>query len=253
MKKVFRFISISLALILLLVIVGFVVWAAIPAPPRQAALESLQTDDSVQFSDQSGWLVFTPKGGPSSAGLVLYPGARVDPRAYAPTAQQIAGKGFQVVIVPMPLNFAFFSPNKAGQVIDAFPEIGTWAVGGHSLGGAMAAQYAADNADRVDGLVLWAAYPGQNTDLSGSGLAVLSISASNDGLATREEIEAARSLLPPDMVTLDIQGGNHAGFGYYGPQNGDGQAAISLADQQSQIVTATVALLKSLTSSGATP
>lgn len=253
MKKITRIIGISLIIVLLLGIVGFTLWAAIPAHPQDAALASLETTNAVEFSDQSGWLVYSPKGQQPITGLILYPGARVDPRAYAPTAQQIAAEGFQVVIVPMPLNFAFLGPNKAGQVIDAFPEIDTWAVGGHSLGGAMAAQYAGDHPDGVDGLVLWAAYPGQNTDLSETDLDVLSISASNDRLATREEIEAGRSLLPQDTVTLEILGGNHAGFGYYGPQNSDGQATINLADQQSQIVTATVSFLKSLAQSGSMP
>jgi predicted alpha/beta-hydrolase family hydrolase len=250
MKKIIRIIGISLALILLLGVVGFVVWAAIPAAPQSTALASLQTTESVQFSDQDNWLAFSPKRQSPSTGLIFYPGARVDPRAYAPAAQQIAAEGIQIVIVPMPLNFAFFSPNRAERVMDAFPEITTWAVGGHSLGGAMAAQYAKDHLDQVGGLVLWAAYPGQNTDLSKSELSVLSVSASNDGLATRDEIEAARLLLPPDTLTVEILGGNHAGFGYYGPQNGDGQATISPDDQQAQIVAATVAFLQSLTPGG---
>ncbi|MCB2213971.1 alpha/beta hydrolase [bacterium] len=251
MKKIIRYITISLTLIIFLVLFSFVAWAEFPASPQPAALESLRTTNAVEFSDESGWLVFTPNGGQTpSTGLILYPGARVDPRAYAPTAQQIAAEGFQVVIVPMSLNFAFLSPNKASQVMDTFPEINTWAVGGHSLGGAMAAQYAGNHLDRVDGLVLWAAYPGKSNDLSESDLDVLSISAGNDGLATPQEIETTLWLLPPDAVTLEILGGNHAGFGYYGPQNGDGRATISLADQQAQIVTATASFLKSLTSTG---
>jgi dienelactone hydrolase len=146
----------------------------------------------------------------------------------------------------MPLNLAVLAPGRAAEVMAAFPGVESWAVGGHSLGGAMAANYAHGNPEAVGGLVLWAAYPAAGDDLSGFQLAASSIYGTRDGLATPEEIDASRPLLPPDTVWTAVEGGNHAQFGWYGPQPGDGQATISREQQQAQIVTATLGLLMQL-------
>jgi pimeloyl-ACP methyl ester carboxylesterase len=189
------------------------------------------------------WLTFTPTEGKPEVGLVLYPGARVDPRAYAPTARALSEEGYLVVTVPMPLNLAFFAPDRAADVMAAFPEIRSWAVGGHSLGGAMAARFAFQNPDVVQGLVLWAAYPAATDDLSAYSIVATSIYGTRDGLATGDKIDASRPLLPSSTSWVAIEGGNHAQFGWYGSQAGDGTATISRAQQQAQIVEATRMLL----------
>lgn len=224
MKKILRYIGLGLVITLLLGVFGFLVWASTPARPEAIAIESLA---AARVDEERNWLVFTPEDAEPTAGLVLYPGGRVDYRAYAPHAKAIAEGGFTVVIVPMPLNFAFLDVNRAGDVIAAFPEIETWAVGGHSLGGAMAAEFAKSNPSLVNGLVLWASYPAENTDFSDSELPVLSIFASKDQVASLEEIEDSRSRLPEETQFIQIDGGNHAGFGWYGNQNGDGSLEIS--------------------------
>jgi hypothetical protein len=209
------------------------------------ALAALHSDAQVEV-DTDPWLVFRPVGEDPEVGLVLYPGARVDQRAYAPAARALAQEGYLSVIVSMPLNLAFFAPDRAAEVMAAFPEIDYWAVGGHSLGGAMAARFAHQNPDTVGGLVLWAAYPASTDDLSGRSLVVTSIYGTLDGLATEEKIEASRPLLPLDASWVAIEGGNHAQFGWYGPQSGDNPATISRAEQQEQVVAATLALLPDL-------
>ena len=151
-----------------------------------------------------------------------------------------------MVIVPMPLNMAIFGIDRAEEVIQTFSEIDKWAIGGHSLGGAMAAEFAGQHLNEISGLVLWAAYPAGSNDLSQSDLSVLSISASLDGLATPEKIDASRPLLPGSTLYVEILGGNHAGFGFYGAQSGDEDAIISQMDQQTQIVNATTEFLRSL-------
>jgi len=234
-----------LPLVLVLALVGFVVWASAAAGPMPEALVALQSDAQVQVETEP-WLIFRPTSGQPAVGLVLYPGARVDPRSYAPAAHALAAEGYLVVIVPMPLNLAVLAPDRAAEVIAAFPEIGRWAVGGHSLGGAMAARFAYQNPDAAQGLALWAAYPASGDDLSGYSTAVTSISATEDGLSTEEEIAASRPLLPPDTSWVAIEGGNHAQFGWYGPQAGDGTATISREEQQKQIVAATLDLLSRL-------
>ncbi|MBW6467038.1 MAG: alpha/beta hydrolase [Brevefilum sp.] len=245
-KKTIRYLLLG-ALILLLAGAGaFVLWGSNPAQPEALALAAMQTSDGVRFENTDGWLVFEPLDSEPTIGLIFYPGGRVDPRAYAPHARNTAGQGFTVIIVPMPLNLAFFGLNRAGQVIVAFPGIETWAVGGHSLGGAMAAEYVRANPAQVAGLVLWASYPGGNNDLSAADLPVLSVYASNDGLATLEDIADSRARLPLTTTFVEISGGNHAGFGWYGPQNGDGQASLSKPEQQDLIVQATVTFLETL-------
>jgi pimeloyl-ACP methyl ester carboxylesterase len=243
MKKFLKYLGLGLLGILFLGLAAFLVWAQTPPRPEAAAMESIP---SAQVDTQENWLVFSPEGGLTTTGLVLYPGGRVDYRAYAPHAKAIAEYGFRVVLVPMPLNFAFLGVNRAEDVMRAFPEIETWAVGGHSLGGAMAAEFAESNLSLVDGLVLWASYPADNTNFSTSDLPVLSIFASNDQVASIEEIQESKARLPEDTLFVEIEGGNHAGFGWYGAQRGDGTLEISKLEQQDQIVEATVGFLQDL-------
>jgi hypothetical protein len=207
-------------LVLILALGGFVIWASMAATPMPEALSALQSDAQVEVETEP-WLVFRPVGGNPTVGLILYPGGRVDARAYAPTARALAQEGFLVVIVPMPLNLAILGPDRAAEVMVAFPDIGRWAVGGHSLGGAMSARFAYQNSEAVEGLVLWAAYPASMDDLSGYSLRVTSIYGTRDGLATEDKIAASRPLLPLDTSWVAIEGGNHAQFGWYGPQSGD--------------------------------
>jgi pimeloyl-ACP methyl ester carboxylesterase len=183
-------------------------------------------------------------------GFIFYPGAYVDPRAYAPPAHALAAAGYQVVIVPMPLNLAVFAPDRAGDVMAAFPEVEHWAVGGHSLGGSMAARFAYENPNVTDGLALWAAYPASTDDLSAYDLAATSIFGTRDGVATQDEIDASRPLLPPDTMWVAIEGGNHAQFGWYGAQDGDNEATISRGEQQAQITAATMELLSTIADDG---
>jgi pimeloyl-ACP methyl ester carboxylesterase len=221
---------------------AFTVWASDAAQPQAAALAALTSDSEVEVR-LTPWITFFPAE-PKSTGLILYPGGRVDPRAYAASARDLAEAGYLTVIVPMPLNLAVLAPDRALEVMQAYPEIERWVVGGHSLGGAMAANFAAQHPDRTDGLVLWAAYPAGGDDLAASGLPVASISGSLDGLSDPASILASRALLPPDAAFIEIVGGNHAQFGDYGPQTGDNPAAASPEAQRDQVVRATLALLQ---------
>lgn len=237
-----------LLLVPLLAVGGFVAWAESTPAPMQEALAALEaparTDGVLVTTDE--WLTFRPTDMEPKTGLILYPGGRVDPRAYAPTARAIAAEGYLVVITPMPLNLAFFAPNRAQAVIDDFPDIQHWAVGGHSLGGAMAARFAHQHPSAVEGLALWASYPAESNDLSEYDLAIVSVYGTRDGLATPEEIEDSRPRLPPETRWVAIEGGNHAQFGWYGPQGGDRPALIGRSAQQHQVINATVRMLRQL-------
>ena len=246
MQKFWQKFSLILILVIFVSLFGFVIWARYPAQPQTEALDALLTEQANQDVSDQDWLVFQGEIREPAVGLILYPGGRVDYRAYAAHAQGTAEAGFTVVLVPMPLNFAFFGINRAEDVMAAFPEVEIWAVGGHSLGGAMAAEFTLRNPQSVSGLVLWAAYPGQNSNLSEVDVPVISIYATNDGLAAVDEIQDSEDRLPESTEFVRIEGGNHAGFGWYGAQNGDGVAEISQEVQQSQIVDATVMFLEGL-------
>lgn len=193
------------------------------------ALWALADTGSVTVTDPGSEIIFTPTENPQSTGFIFYPGGKVDAEAYAPLAHGLADAGVLSVIVKMPFDLAVFGSGGAGSVIGAHPEIKTWMIGGHSLGGVMAADYAAQD-DRISGVVFLAAYP--NSDLSRSGLRALSLTASNDGVLNREKYDGALPSFPRDTVFYEIVGGNHAGFGSYGAQSGDGGAAIPPEKQQ---------------------
>jgi hypothetical protein len=241
-----RWIKRIFAYMLLAIIVGalaFFVWAETPLGPMPEALAALESDANVVVS-VAEWITFEPASVIPTTGFIFYPGGRVDPRSYAPAAREIARQGYLAVIVDMPLNLAVFDPDRASQVIASHPEISNWAIGGHSLGGSMAASFAADPMNGVEGLVLWASYPTSNTDLSGLQVSVASIFGSEDGLVSAEEIETSVSLLPTTTVWIKINGGNHGQFGWYGDQRGDNPAMISREEQQFQAVQGTIGVLE---------
>lgn len=220
--------------------------------PMPEALAALQSDDQVQVETEP-WLIFRPVGEEPAVGLVFYPGRLVDPRAYAPPARAIAAEGYLVVVTPMPLDLAILAPDRAHEVMTAFPSIRCWAVGGHSMGGGAAARFAHTHPSAVRGLVLWASFPAVIDDLSvRKDLAVVSIYGTRDSLTTSEHIAISRQLLPPPPAThwVAIEGGNHAQFGWYGDQWGDTAATISREEQQAQTVVATLDLLAHLEERG---
>ena len=235
----------GILLIFAAVLTGFVVWAETPPSPMPQAYDALKSDSAITVST-GNWLVFTPLSANASTGFIIYPGGRVDFRSYAPLAHSIAAEGYLVVIPLMPLNLAVFGVGTANDVLKSYPNINSWAIGGHSLGGTMAAQFAYENPGKIKGLVLWAAYPASGTDLSKSNLLVTTIHGSSDGLVSTTQIEDSLKLLPPSTVHVEIAGGNHAQFGWYGDQAGDNKATITREAQQNLTVTATVELLEKL-------
>lgn len=233
----------ALPLLLALALAGAFLWASAAAAPLPEATAALLSDGQVQV-ESGQWLVFRPGGGEApTTGFIFYPGGRVDPRAYAPPLRSLAAQGYLVVAVPMPFNLAVLAPDKAGEVIAAYPAVRRWAIGGHSLGGSMAARYAHSHPGAIAGLVLWAAYPDAADDLSRTTLPVVSIYGTRDGLATTAKIIASQPLLPPGTRFVGVVGGNHAQFGSYGPQSGDNAAGLTRAAQQARVVAATLELL----------
>ena len=168
---------------------------------------------------------------PTDTAIIFYPGAKVEAEAYLPLLDQIRQTGVTCILVHMPFNMAIFDADAAEEVISRFPEIQHWYVAGHSMGGAMASKFASEHPDQVDGLILMGAYiygdyPDEKT---------LTIYGSLNQ-SVEDHIDYTENI-------VEIEGGNHAQFGNYGPQKGDPPAEISAEEQQAQTVTAIEAFL----------
>jgi len=240
MNKRLKLIGVCLAALLVLVSVGFHTWtrvATYPAFPEAAARA-----DEARTSD--GWYVFEPEGEPR-AGFIFYPGGLVDPAAYAPLMQELSKGGVRAIIVAMPLDLAVLGVDRASDVMAAFPDIDTWIIGGHSLGGAMAAEYLKDGPGEIDGFAILASYPADSTDLSALPVEVVSIYGSEDGVSG-DVFEESLNRLPEGASLVLIEGGNHAQFGDYGPQKGDGIAEVSRDLQQDLTVREILKLVNAL-------
>ena len=247
MKRIRRRWRLALLVALLLIVggcIGALVWLSAPIGVLMSEAASALESDAMARVNRDRWIVFEPTNVDVSSGFIFYPGGRVAPEAYAPLGRAVAEDGYLAVIVSMPLNLAILSPDAASDVISAFPSIERWVIGGHSLGGVMAARYAHRYRERVDGLALLAAYVEAHIDLSDAELAVASIYGSRDGLATADEVESSLERLPADTEVTKIIGGNHAQFGWYGPQSGDLSAQISREQQHALVVAAILRLMQ---------
>ncbi|HWR86277.1 MAG TPA: alpha/beta hydrolase [Rhodoglobus sp.] len=220
-----------LVLLALLAALGVALWASNAMRGERAeAIEAWRNPAiSIESTDHS--IVMTPTEGANGSGLVFVPGARVDPYAYLYKLSGIVEQGVTVVITKPLLNLALIDTRGADVFTADAPEVERWLVGGHSMGGVRACLMA-EGAD-VAGLVLLGAYCAN--DLSGTRLDVLSISGSEDGLTTADDIAANAHSLPSDADLVEIEGLNHALFGDYGPQEGDRPATIDTEEARTAI------------------
>ena len=177
--------------------------------------------------EPDGRIVFEPEG--AEKGFIFYPGGKVEYTAYIPLMQACAEEGILCVLLEMPFNLAVLDVNAAEGIQKEYPEIEEWYIGGHSLGGSMAASYLADNAEEYEGLILLGSYAAN--DLSDTDLDVLSIYGSEDKVMNREKYDENKSYLPDDFTEIMIDGGCHAYFGMYGAQDGDGTPVITNEEQ----------------------
>ena len=198
-----------------------------PLSAEPVAVDALDDGDGVTVDVSRSMIRLTPQEGACATGLAFYPGAKVDPQAYAHILRPVAESGFAVVIFKPPYNLAVLDSNAADAVIGNTDDtIDRWIVGGHSLGGAMAASYAEQERNELSGLLLYAAYP--VNDMSGrAALRVTSVFGTNDAIATPTEIDESARELPPSTEFVAIDGAIHSYFGDYGPQRGDGTPAVS--------------------------
>ena len=224
MKK--RYI-VGISLVAVLLVVGCALYVGDYYSAEVTAAAAMAGSETVSVEKTEKMTVFSPEN--PTAGFLFYPGGKVEYTAYAPLMLALAERDVLCVLIPMPCNLAVLNPNAAEGIPELYPEIESWYIGGHSLGGSMAASYGAKHPEKLQGLILLAAY--STADLTDSGLDVLSIYGSEDGVLNMEKYESNRGNLPEATVEIVIPGGNHARFGGYGPQDGDGKAGISASEQ----------------------
>ena len=227
MKKKRRLITI---IALLLPALAFFIYTLRYYHADETAAAALESDNVLVEKTDFGWRFDGPA---DEAAFIFYPGGKVDETAYAPLLHRMADNGVDVFLVKMPFRLAIFGRNAAEKIIARY-DYENWYIGGHSLGGVMAVYYAADHA--LDGVILLAAYPTKAVDEP-----MLILYGSEDGvLDTGRVREASRFGAVEEAV---IAGGNHAGFGNYGEQAGDGAASVSAGEQQEETVEAVLAWL----------
>lgn len=230
MKKILKITGMTLLALIILAFGAFYIWSRFTYGPSEALKKQVNMEQVEHKND-----VYTFEASKSDTGIILYPGAKVEPLAYAYIGDTLMKKGYSVFIPDMPFSFAIFNLNKAQDIIKDHQTIKHWYIGGHSLGGAAASMFAEKNQSKLDGLFFLASYPASDA-LKQSSLKVLSISGEKDGLATQEKIKKSKTNLPSQTVYHEIKGGNHAQFGMYGKQKGDQPADISALSQQNDLI-----------------
>lgn len=232
--------------IVLVSIVGFVYYVSDYYHADSTALAALKSTDSYIVNDSENSVTFTPTKNKSSTGIIIYPGGKVQAESYSVIASKLASNGYTTIIVKMPFNLAFFDSNKANDVIviAEHPEIKTWVIGGHSLGGVFASDYAVNHQDKIKGVIYLAAYPSK--DASNATFKALSIRGSLDNLTTSEDIEKNKNKFPVNTTFITINGGNHYNYGNYGVQAGDNNSTITREQQQNETVNAILKFLENI-------
>lgn len=229
MKK-FNKILVSLLIIVMISISSFLVYTSIYYKADNMASNVL-AEDNVEVVTED--LIYIEVDHPSEDALIFYPGAKVEYTAYLPLLKEIAEKvEINVVLVKMPFNMAIFDWDRADDIIEMYPDINTWYIGGHSMGGAMASNYASANPGKIEGLILMGAYiygdyPPSNT---------LTIYGSLNQ-SVKDKIDYTENI-------VEIEGGNHAQFGNYGKQKGDSDGTITTEEQQRLTVEAVLEFVR---------
>ena len=213
-------------IVLVILIIAALAWILYTSDYYRAdetAQRAMESEDIRITGTDFGWYFDGPS---ETEALIFYPGGKVEETAYAPLLGRLAENGIDVCLVKMPFHLAVFGVNAAERVMKQY-SYDEWYIGGHSLGGAMAASFAAKH--ELDGVLLLAAYPTKLLEEP-----MLLLYGSEDSVLNRDRVSNASEYGEVEEHVLD--GGNHAQFGNYGPQKGDGAAGITAGEQQEETV-----------------
>ena len=226
-RKIF-IIATSIVFVLAILVASCVIYLGDYYRTDMDAIEAFAPTNTVEMQTlEDDTIVFAPDN--ATTGFIFYPGGKVEYTAYISLMKALASEGVLCVLVEMPFNLAVFDIGAADGIQEQYPKIDSWYIGGHSLGGSMAASYVADHTDDFDGLILLGSY--STEDLSDTDLEILSVYGSEDQVLNREKYESNKENLPDDFSEVVIDGGCHAYFGMYGAQDGDGTPAITNEEQ----------------------
>jgi hypothetical protein len=239
MRRIFSFIG-----ILALVALGFgagVFYMLLPRTPvilnQDAVVDGVAASNvRVEFKNDAGEYIDIGPVSEAQTLFIFYAGGLVRPQAYEWLGVALAPLGVRTVIPVFTADLAVTAPNRATQLLEKLGSYDRVVIGGHSLGGAMAARYALNNADKLNGLVLMAAFSAEGDNLSTLRLPTLVLAAENDGLATLPEVQAGMARLPSDSGLEIIDGAVHSFFGRYGPQRGDGLPTVPRTQAEAAIL-----------------
>ena len=219
-KKPPRFLQISISVLgclLLSFVTGFV-YLSVHYSVQEEALEVLSDPTGADITKIDGGYFVDGSG--ETVALIFYPGAKVDTEAYLPLMKQIADNGVDCFLADMPMRMAIFDKNAAADFITSY-HYDCWLIGGHSMGGMVAAGYAAEHPDTIDGVA-------------------------EDKILDRRQYDNAKKYFPSHSTEIPIAGGNHSQFGNYGFQSGDGEANITAHEQQTQTTFAILSFSKEI-------
>ncbi|MFD1334113.1 alpha/beta hydrolase [Oceanobacillus iheyensis] len=234
MKKILKIIILALFLLILLSGLAFYYWTQQTYEPTSTLAKIVDEDEIIYYND---WLIFESKSEEQTkGGIILYPGARVEPEAYSYYGQELSKHGYLVAIPNVRFSLPILEVDKAEEIIDKYASLENWFIGGHSLGGVAAASYAIDHLDVITGVYFLGSFPSENINFSNSSVPILTLFADQDRLTTLDKIDGSSNLLSDNTVMKEIRGGNHSQFGVYGKQQGDGEATISVIEQQHIVI-----------------
>lgn len=218
-KRPLKVILVSLLSLIAIMLLGFYMYTLDYSKSDDSVKALIATSNNISV-DKNITAISSAIKTDENIGLIFYPGGKVESSAYIPLLEKISQQGINCFLVEMPLNLAIFDLDAATSVIENHPEIDRWYLAGHSLGGAMASSYVKDNYKRLDGLILLAAYP-----LNDAPIDTICIYGSYDSVLDQTKLDGVTN-------KFEISGGNHAYFGNYGAQKGDGVATITREEQQ---------------------
>ena len=224
-RRVLRIVGLALVGVLALGTGALLIWANDTFVADPAALAAVTDDPRIDLERRDGVVVMTPTGESDGVGLVFLAGAKVDADAYAATFREVVARGTTVVVVQPFLNLAILERRPLSAFTEEAPDVESWAVGGHSMGGVKACTYA--ESEGVDALVLLASYCSLGDLSARADLIALSVSGTADGLVSLADLDDSMPLMPADTARVRLDGVSHAQFGAYGDQPGDGTPSVS--------------------------